>query len=206
MSVERPIRAWRTWLESFAHDAEAAQLASLTYQALDSKGREAWLLALELDASTLTIPAIALYAPLLAVEDDAERRQHIAQQILSSSQMNQKFSRGLRRYNPSTQVRQLLFMNPLYLDFVELLCCELNEFGAFNSIEHVPFYEIQQLSEPDGFECEEVPVQPLIEELACAVLAHRRLHGCLPEGSHLFEKCFALIFSKEELIGQKKVV
>src|SRR5579872_3215573 len=59
--------AWRTWLSALAADAEAAMAAALAYESLPTEARDAWLDALEGDAPTLDVPAVALYAPLLAV-------------------------------------------------------------------------------------------------------------------------------------------
>ena len=76
--------AWRTWLTALATNADAATAAALAYQSLNDEGRDAWLDALEADAPSVDVPAIALYAPLLAVEQDDERRLRIAQNVTST--------------------------------------------------------------------------------------------------------------------------
>src|ERR1700674_3925328 len=75
--------AWRSWLSALATDAEAAMAAALAYESLPPEARDAWLDALETVAPTLDVPSLALYAPLLAVESDAPRRQRIEAAITS---------------------------------------------------------------------------------------------------------------------------
>src|SRR5580658_3109558 len=68
--------AWRTWLSALAVDADAAVAAALAYESLAPEGRDAWLdaIATDLDDMGIPVPAIALYAPLLAVEEDESRK------------------------------------------------------------------------------------------------------------------------------------
>src|SRR6185437_6466766 len=66
--------AWRSWLSALATDAEAAMAAALAYESLPPEARDAWLDALDVDAPTLEVPRVALFAPLLAVEADTVRR------------------------------------------------------------------------------------------------------------------------------------
>src|SRR6187402_3512787 len=73
----RVVDAWCEWLGALATDAEAALAAAIAYRELDASGREHWLNALEQDAVRLNVPRIAVYAPLLAVESDPERRERI---------------------------------------------------------------------------------------------------------------------------------
>src|SRR5580700_4010514 len=78
--------AWRTWLSALAADAEAAVAAALAYESLPHEARDAWLDALEADAPALDVPAVALYAPLLAVEAAGPRRERIEACIASDTQ------------------------------------------------------------------------------------------------------------------------
>src|SRR5687767_7915283 len=73
--------AWRTWLAALAKDAEAATAAALAYQSLPGDGRDAWLDALDSDAPDVGVPKVALYAPLLSVEQDETRRARIAKNV-----------------------------------------------------------------------------------------------------------------------------
>ena len=65
--------AWQEWLRALATNADAALAAAQVYRELDSPGRDAWLDALAEDAPLLAVPAVAIYAPLLAVEQDPQR-------------------------------------------------------------------------------------------------------------------------------------
>ena len=73
----RVLDAWCEWLGALATDAEAALAAAIAYRELDAKGRTSWLNALDQDSVRLKVPRIAVYAPLLAVESDPERRERI---------------------------------------------------------------------------------------------------------------------------------
>src|SRR5262245_28843214 len=73
----RLLAAWHQWLAALATDAEAAIAASHVYGELASGARDAWLNALAEDAPRLAVPAVAIYAPLLAVESDPARRERI---------------------------------------------------------------------------------------------------------------------------------
>src|SRR5262245_14374961 len=73
----RMLEAWRAWLSSLASDAEAALGAAHAYSELDGDGRDAWLDALAEDTPRLEVPSVAVYAPLLAVEVEPERRERI---------------------------------------------------------------------------------------------------------------------------------
>ena len=66
------------WLAALAKDASAATAAALAYQSLPADGRDAWLDALDADAADVGVPKVALYAPLLGVEQDEGRRARIA--------------------------------------------------------------------------------------------------------------------------------
>ena len=69
--------AWKAWLEALANDAEAALGAAFAYETLDERGRDAVLDALEVDATQLCVPRVAVFAPLLSVETDPNRRDRI---------------------------------------------------------------------------------------------------------------------------------
>ena len=76
--VERRVfDAWCVWLDALATDAEAALAAAMAYKELDGPARDTWLGALEQDRERVGVPRIAVYAPLLAVESDPERRHRI---------------------------------------------------------------------------------------------------------------------------------
>src|SRR5262245_56066633 len=73
----RAREAWRTWLSALARDADAAAAAAVTYGELEPEARDAWLEVVMHDASTLDVPRVALFAPLLLAETDPARRARL---------------------------------------------------------------------------------------------------------------------------------
>ena len=192
----RYARAWRVWLEALAHDPEAAWAAALTYRSLDVAGRDAWIGALEVDAPDVGAPAIALYAPLLAVEDDPQRRARLEATLLKhGAPAPANVLRGLRGDAPKGKQRVVVLVHPLYLNFVEVLTCQLDGEHGFSDVRHDPIRLADQAPKDgdviDGTELEAVPVEPLIEELSYAVVAHRRRHQNLPPALARFVDLFA---------------
>src|SRR5271166_5935517 len=121
---DRVRSAWRSWLSALATDAEAAMAAALAYESLPPDARDAWLDALEADAPALDVPAVALYAPLLAVESEpGPRRSRIEAAIAASpavpaSGAMEPFAfRGVGRDGTHACV----IVSPLYLQFVQIL-------------------------------------------------------------------------------------
>lgn len=191
-------RAWRVWLAALAHDSEAAYAAALTYRSLDVAGREAWIEALEVDGPNVGAPAIALYAPLLGVEEDPARRARLSSALTRQTgapvPTTQTATAGLR--GQSHDRRVIVVVQPLYLDFVEVLFCSIdNETGCFREVDCDPLRRDQDAPRAGqilyGVELEDVPIEMLVEELSHAVLAHRR-HG-LP--LHAALRHFVDIFS-----------
>lgn len=190
----RYARAWRVWLEALAHDPEAAWAAALTYRSLDIEGRNAWISALDVDAPDVGAPAIALYAPLLAVEDDEGRRARIETALLKhGAPAPSNVLRGLRGDGLGRRI--VVLVHPLYLNFVEVLTCQLEGERGFGEVRHDPIRLADQAPTEgdviDGVELEAVPVEPLIEELAHAVVAHRRRNARLPSALARFVDLFA---------------
>jgi hypothetical protein len=176
-------RAWRVWLEALAHDPEAAWAAALTYKSLGIEGREAWIDALEIDAPDVGAPAIALYAPLLGVEDDPGRRERIEAALRKQGvPLPTNVLRALRGEKGDKRV--YVIVHPLYLDFVEVLTCFVTGEQGFADVRHDPIIRATQAPSEgdtiDATEIEAVPVEVVVEELAHAVVAHRRRGGVLP--------------------------
>src|SRR5262249_5479223 len=116
--------AWRSWLSALASDPTAAMAAALAYESLPAQARDAWLEALRKDAPGVRVPRVAFYAPLLAVEADETRRARI-KSALTADRLAEGSSRGpaahaLRGTTPRGHC-VCIVVNPLYLDFVELL-------------------------------------------------------------------------------------
>jgi len=184
MSDERATLLWRHWLTSMAEDAEAALAAAIAYRDMDAESREQLLDSLQIDAAEVDVPAVALYAPLLAVERDPERRDRLVHAIGNDIDlaMPRAPCRALR--GESGQARVYLLVIPLYLDFVQVLACSV-ERGRFNWVRHDPIVGYDQAPEHGakvlGTLLEAIPVKAVLDDLAVAVLSHRRQGQELPE-------------------------
>lgn len=175
---------WRQWLSSMATDAEAALAAAMAYRDLDSEARERWLASLKLDAPRVDVPAVALYAPLVAVEDDPERRERMISEMDESVQPSATSPARafIGRCDEGTLVYVL--STPLYLDFVQVLACGVRE-GIFTWVRHDPIaFIVQTPSQGDlleGARLELSPIKSVIDDLAATVLSHRRSGRPLPD-------------------------
>lgn len=173
--------AWRTWLSALAHDADAATAAALAYQSLPPDGRDAWLDALDQDADEVAVPKVALYAPLLGVEQDEDRRARLAANVAG----------GAKRSTPPRALvgaiagdRVCLVVSPLYLDFVELLLCRYHPDEGIRDARHdwlAHKREVAACARELGVTLAEVPLPQVVEELAHAVVADRRAGRAAPE-------------------------
>lgn len=188
VAEERVHGAWRAWLASLATDPEAALAAALAYQALDDAGRGHWLDALDQDVPRLEVPRVAVYAPLLAVEDDSERRIRIELALgaaAASVAREPARPRALRGTGRDRGVVIVLVL-PLYLDFVHTIVCAIGLDGGFASVRHDPICRACDApsvgARVEGLVLEATPVGPAVDELAHAVLAHRRGGRPLPAG------------------------
>jgi hypothetical protein len=186
--------AWRSWLSALATDAEAAAAAALTYDSLSPEARDAWLDALALDASELDVPAIALYAPLLAVETDSARRDRIEAAIAADPRPC-TLPRGARalRGVAADGVHACVLIVPLYLDFVQVLRCRYTPSAGFVSACHDPLRrsgDVGTVHEVDGVAVAPALLGVVVEELAYAILADKRQDRVPPQAlasvAHLF--------------------
>jgi hypothetical protein len=166
--------AWRTWLAALAKDADAVTAAALAYESLAPEGREAWLDALEQDAPDVGVPKVALYAPLLGVEEDEERRARIVLNVVGAA----------RRSTPPRALvgargedRVCLIITPLYLDFVEVLFCRYDPDVGIREAWHkwlAHTSDIKTYTAEVGVAMREGPLPQVVEDLAHAVVADRR--------------------------------
>ncbi len=188
--------AWRSWLSALASDAEAAMAAALAYESLPDDGRNAWLDALESDAPTLSVPKIALYAPLLAVEAVVERRARIEEALVddAAATAQQPETRALCGL-ASDGSHLCVIIAPLYLDFVEVLVCRYTPTGGFVAVRHDPMRHAADVplgdhADVEGVSVEVTPLRVVVEELAHAILADRRAKreapAALTSFAHLF--------------------
>lgn len=187
--------AWRSWLSALAADAEAAMAAALAYEALPPEGRDAWLDALEVDAPALRVPAVALYAPILAVEEDLARRDRI-QVALASNPLPRtdgpNDARALRGV-AADGTHACVLVAPLYLEFVQVLTCRYTPGGGFLAVRHNPFChagDVPPVGEVDGVPVEPTPLHVVVEELAHAILAEGRAHRATPAALESFVHLF----------------
>jgi hypothetical protein len=213
--------AWRSWLSALAVDAEAAVAAALAYESLSSEGRDAWLdaLAEDIDEASVGAPAVALYAPLLAVERDEPRKARIATalSVRGQSMAHAIGHRGVRALcgRARTGEHVCALLSPLYLDFVTVLVCRyLPERGFLaarrDPIRHALEVVGRRLSDRasgtgagdpplactlDGVPMVEAPLYEVVEELAHAIVADRREGRAVPPVlrgyAHLFVPEFA---------------
>lgn len=174
--------AWRQWLDALATDASAAIAAAQVYGELAPDARDAWLDALAEDAADLAAPILALYAPLLAVEESAERRARIHAAIADSlPSLGER--RAFRGIATDTE-RITVLVAPLYLDFVAVFACRYHPDRGFAWVRHEPIQRAVDAPRAgtrfDGVLLEATPLNPVVEELAHAVLAQRRRGKAIP--------------------------
>ncbi len=181
----RMLAAWREWLAALASDADAALAAADLYAGLSPAARDAWLDALAEDGPTLDVPALALYAPLLGVEMDPERRARMEVAVALGSEGNHDRGRVLetpvaRAFSGMTSsgARVVALIQPVYLQFVRVLWCRFVPDEGIFWARHDSL--LANANAPkcgdivDGVTLEKTPWAPIVEELAHAVLAHRR--------------------------------
>jgi len=175
---------WQAWLESLATDANAATAAAHLYAELPDDVRDAWLAALAEDAPLLGVPLAALYGPLLAVEADPvrnERLQRVANTTIGSITEVKRALLG----NGHDGLRIAVLVIPLYLDFVRVLICRIVKDDGFEWVRQMPL--VRDADAPDrGTVIEDVKLytssrDAVVDELAHAVLAHRRSGRELPQ-------------------------
>lgn len=181
--------AWKTWLESLATNAEAATAAAHLYGELPDETRDAWLDALEEDAPKLGVPGVAVYGPLLAIEQQPARQERIRLLAGKSLAPVSEVRRALLGTAPQgIRVAALVF--PLYLDFVRTLVCRFSKDVGFEWVRQDPIVADDDApvsgSIIDGVKLYASSRQAVVDELAHAVLAHRREGRELP---HLLQDC-----------------
>jgi hypothetical protein len=192
----RVLEAWCAWLRALATDAEAALSAAMAYKELDGPSRDTWLSALEQDAAELSVPRIAVYAPLLAVESDPARRARITQAMGPEEEsavprIRPRALCGTAR--PGEQVAAIV--SPLYLEFVQVLACGYRTSEGFLWVRHDPIVKLDAAPRSGdvvmGTVLESTPLKSLVDDLAIAVLAHGRSGRELPEALRVFADLFA---------------
>lgn len=204
----RVINAWCAWLGALATDAEAALAAALAYKQLEGPARDSWLSAIEHDADRLDVPRVAIFAPLLAVEADPQRRGRILRSMgptdsyatprLGASGLVGKTRDGMRIATVTT---------PLYLNFVQVLACAYWPGSGFEWVRHDPIVTRESAPTPgtslDGVALESVPLKSLVDDLAHVVVAHTRSGRPLPEGLSCFADLFDALGADGALVSRR---
>lgn len=184
--------AWRQWLDALATDPSAAIAAAQVYGELAPEARAAWLDALAEDAAGLAAPLLALYAPLLAVEeaDDRRARIHAAIADCLPTLGERRAFRGIA----TGHERITVLVAPLYLDFVAVLACRYHPDRGVMWASHEPIQKDTDAPHAgtvlDGAVLEATPLNPVVEELAHAVLAQRRRGKAIPPSLKAFTSLF----------------
>ena len=191
----RVLDAWCEWLGALATDAEAALAAAIAYRELDAQGRTSWLNALEQDSLRLKVPRIAVYAPLLAVESDPDRRERITFAIGPAeveAQPRAAVQALSARHADGQRIATIIV--PLYLDFVQVLACAYRPERGFSWVRHDPIVDAKHAPCPgdklEGATLERTPLKALIDELSHAVLSQRRGGREMPEALRVFADLF----------------
>ena len=204
----RILAAWREWLSALATNAEAAVAAAQVYGDLLPGGRDALLDALAEDAPRLEVPLVAVYAPLLSVETDPARRYRIESMLGDDLPFQRRRPlwalRGFiepteaRRDRPSRanepSARVVALVCPLYLDFVRVLWCKYLVDDGFDWARHDPILRRDEAPADGAMHgeilLEATPAKLVVEELAHAILAHRRRGVELPASLSNFVELF----------------
>lgn len=186
--------AWLEWLSALATNAEAAVAAAQVYGELGGDARTAWLDALDEDGPRLGVPKVALYAPLLSVEVDAERlariQSAVANELPSVTMQSTRALRGIH----GDRSHVAILIAPLYMEFVQVLWCRYTPHRGFTWVKYDPLRSPADApaegTTVDDVELEATPLKIVVEELALAILAQRRQGEPIPGSIALFANLF----------------
>lgn len=191
----RVLEVWCTFLDRMATDAEAALAAAIAYQQLDSAARDVWVSSLEQDLKHIKAPRIAVYAPLLAVERDPQRRERLLRAVGAPQEETRPAAaaRGLVGQTGGRS-RIAIIVGPLYLDFVHVLACSFCPGECFEWVKHDPIVEEARAPRAGdyiaGVRLDAIPLRALVDDLAWTVVAHRRQGHELPDALSVFADLF----------------
>lgn len=169
--------AWKSWLCSLATDADAATAAAHMYAEMSGEARDALIDALAEDAPTLEVPGVAVFGPLLAVEAEPKRRARLQAGAGMSLGPMTSVKRALLATGRAGE-RVAVLVIPLYLDFVRVLVCRFVKDRGFEWVKQDPIV-ISGHAPDEGLEIDGMTLytsshEAVVDELAHAVLAHRR--------------------------------
>lgn len=192
----RLVDVWCAFLDRLATDAEAAHAVAMAYSELDGPARDVWITTLEQDIDRLSVPRIAVYAPLLAVETDAKRRARVTQAMGTVPANVTPRTSAYALMAPVTGPRRLtVVVTPLYLDFVQVLACSYFLGGEFEWVKHDPIVDRSRAPRAGdvlyGNRLEMVPLRASVDDLARSVVAQTRSGRPLPEALRAFADLFS---------------
>jgi len=186
---QRSTAVFRQWLRSMATDAEAALAAAMSYREMTPSGRDQWLAFLQGDIQGLDIPKIAIFAPLLSVEQDPERRQLLESLAFDDEQPGPTSAgRCALVGKKSSGERVYVMVCPLYLSFAQVLACGVHN-GCFVWVRHDPIVAHGDAPKR-GDVMQDVKLEGaafgvVLDELAATVLSHQRRGHTLPEAVYM---------------------
>lgn len=191
----RLYRVWCAFLDRLATDAEAALAVAMAYRELDGIGRDVWISALEQDADRITVPRIAVYAPLLAVEIDSKRRHRLLSALGPEQADARPQSPAFALSGNDDSGRSVAaIVAPLYLDFVQVLACGYRIGEGFEWVRHDPIVERKHAPRAGapicGVTVEACPLRSAVDDLAITVVAHTRSGRPLPDALTVFADLF----------------
>lgn len=180
----RAAGAWSEWLRALTSEPDAALAAAEVYARLNETERDAWLQTLERDVASLGVPAVAVFAPLLAVESNAARRSAIARALTGGREMEPRTpTRAL--VGDHGRERIAVIVSPLYLDFVQVVACRYQTAERFVWVKQDPIVRTAQAPLAgvvvDGVRLTEVSVSLVVDELAVTIVALQRKGERLPD-------------------------
>lgn len=200
---------WGEWLHALTCEPDAALAAAEIYSRMPDADRDRWLNELERDVSSFAVPAVAVFAPLLAVEVNEARRLRIQQLMKANTLAPTTRAEPLRALLGQTwSCRCAVLISPVYLDFVQVLACTFVPGERFITVAHDPI--VRRAEAPVAGFCpqaelckiagvgtdrlwlDESPVAAVVDELAATIVAHQRGRHVLPEALRSFSDWFSL--------------
>lgn len=191
----RLLRVWCAFLDRLATDAEAALAVAMAYRELDALARDVWISALDQDADRVTVPRIAVYAPLLAVETEPTRRQRLLA-ALGPEQAHARPKTPAFALTGRDQTGGCItaIVAPLYLEFIQVLACSFRIGEGFDWVRHDPIVEQRHAPRAGhplcGVVLEAVPLRSAVDDLAITIVAHTRSGQPLPDALTAFADLF----------------
>jgi hypothetical protein len=200
---------WGEWLHALTCEPDAALAAAEIYSRMSEAERDTWLSELERDVSSFSVPAVAVFAPLLAVEVNGARRARLQEMMKAHPASTVPSQQPLRALGGQAwHYHYALLISPVYLDFVQVLACTFVPGERFVHVAHDPI--VRRSDAPvagfcrhaelckfagvggEGLWLDETPVSCVVDELAATIVAHERSGHVLPEALRSFSDWFSV--------------